>query len=210
MPSRPAFPTVLAFGAGFLSAQAVAAQEIAPVAVDLIPGVVFAGAGGVELEEGPDGTPIATFWRPLQFERGGELLAGRMQCRAAAQREPYRAALFQLEQAHAARVEQGQLDGLEEIDTRSQPGDIVSRLDVAARASNPRRYEVLTYIAVRTGAELVNIRQTCQFLRDGNVYRQDFFRFVDRHTSFMLALPPPDVPDPATALSLDSLTDPLN
>ncbi|TIX50148.1 hypothetical protein [Alteraurantiacibacter aquimixticola] len=202
MIAKPAF-----FLLAIAVATPTAAQDIAPVAVDLMEGVAFVGEGGVELEEAADGTPVAAFWRPLSYRQNDQLLAGRMECRAAARREPYRAALYQLEQVHAAQVAQGRLEGLTELETRSQPGEIVSRYDVLGRRTSPRRYQVLTYIAVRTAAELVSIRQTCSFLRDGNIYRQDFFPFVDRHTSFVLALPPPDSADPYTAPTLDSITD---
>ena len=66
---------------------------------------------------------------------------------------------------------------------------------------------MLTYVAVRTGSDLVSIRQSCTFLRDGRVYRQDFMRYVDRHTSFVIVLPPPASADPLTAPTLDSLVD---
>jgi len=207
MPKRTDISSILAIGAGLMLAQPAAAQELEPVAVDLIPGVVFAGAGGVDVEVAVDGTPVATFWRPLQYRHDDELLAGRMQCRAAAQRAPYRAALFALEGVHEAQVEQDRLDGFTELDTRMQQGDTINRLDVLGRRSSPRRYEVLTYVAVRTGSDLVSLRQNCQFLRDGVIYRQNFIDYVDQYTSFILALPPPDTPDPATALSLDSFTD---
>jgi hypothetical protein len=195
--------------AGFLLAMThlAVAQEVAPASVDLIEGVVFVGEGGVQRLEAADGTPVATFWRPLQYKHGGELLAGRMECRAAARRDPYRAALFEVAGVHAAQVEEGALAGLLELDTRSQPGSIVNRFDVLGRRNAPRRYQVLTYVAVRTGADLVSIRQTCSFLRDGQIYRQDFFPYVDRHTSFVLALPPPDAIDPAMTPTFDSLTD---
>ncbi|WP_151974484.1 hypothetical protein [Erythrobacter sp. EC-HK427] len=184
-----------------------AAQDITPVSVQLMEGVAFIGEGGVELQSGVDDTAVASFWRPLQYNHQGEVLAGRMECRAAAKREPYRAALYQLEQVHAANLAQERLRGFEELDTRSAPGDVVSRLDVMGRRTSPLRYQVLTYVAVRTGSDLVSIRQSCTFLRDGRVYRQDFMRYVDRHTSFVIVLPPPASADPLTAPTLDSLVD---
>lgn len=206
MPKRTDIFSILALGAAAVAVP-LSAQEIAPVSVTLIDGVEFVGEGGVELSETADGTEVASFWRPLQYRQDGKLIAGRMECRAAAQRTPFHASLFQLDEVHAAQLSADRLDGMAEIDTRYQRGDILRRFDVQTRRLSPRRYYVLTYIAIRTESDLVNIRQTCGFLRDAAIYRHNFMPYVDRHTEFLLDLPPPDIADPSSAPSLESLTD---
>ncbi|OYX65117.1 MAG: hypothetical protein B7Y88_10655 [Sphingomonadales bacterium 32-64-17] len=162
----------------------------------------------MELLPAGDGTSfVASFWRPLQFTKDEQVIAGRMECRAAAERAPMRATWAEQSAIYEAETRQGRLGNFNEIDTRAEGTDLMSRFDVLGRRRDPLRYEVRSYIAVRTGHELVNIRETCQFLRDGQVARQNFFTYVDRHTSFVLALAPPAEADPAAATSLDTLTE---
>ncbi len=194
-------------GALALLAAPAAAQTLAPQTVTLIDGVVFAGEGAVELVPSEDGTAVARFWRPLQYSQDNGPIGGRMECRAAAQRGPFRAAMFQPPGLYAAEVKEKSLGDFTELDTRAVTGPIIRRLDVLGRRRNPLRYEVRSYIAVRTGSDLVSLRETCQFLRNGQIFRQNFFQYVDRHTSFVLALAPPDTENPAATPSLDSLTE---
>ena len=200
-------PTFFALAALAAATPAIA-QDITPQAVTLIEGVVFAGEGGVELLPADDGTSfVASFWRPLQFTKNEQVIAGRMECRAAAERAPMRATWADQSAIYKAEDKQGSLGDFTEIDTRTDANTLSSRFDVVGRRRDPLRYEVRSYIAVRTGNELVNLRETCQFLRDGQVARQNFFHYVDRHTSFVLALAAPAEADPAAATSLDSLTE---
>tara|TARA_A100001391_G_scaffold173813_1_gene135997 strand:- start:438 stop:1064 length:627 start_codon:yes stop_codon:yes gene_type:complete len=200
-------PTFIAVAA-LTAVTPTAAQDISPQAVTLMEGVVFAGEGGVELLPADDGaTFVASFWRPLQFTKDEQVIAGRMECRAAAEHAPMRATWADQSAIYKAEDKQGNLGNFTEIDTRSNADTIISRFDALGRRRDPLRYEVRSYIAVRTGAELVNIRETCQFVRDGQIARQNFFDYVDRHTSFVLALAPPAEADPAAATSLDSLTE---
>ena len=200
-------PTSFALAALF-AAQSAFSQDIAPQAVTLIEGVAFAGEGGVELQPTDDGAKfVARFWRPLQFTKDEQVIAGRMECRAAAEHAPMRANWADLEAIYRAEDQQGTLGNFSEIDTRTQASDLMSRFDVSGRRRDPLRYEVRTYIAVRTASQLVQIRETCQFLRDGQIARQNFFDYVDRHTSFVLALAPPDSENPSAATTLDTLTE---
>ncbi|WP_137679195.1 hypothetical protein [Aurantiacibacter suaedae] len=173
--------------------------------------MLFTGEGGVELLSADDGNrSVVRFWRPLQFTKNEQAIGGRMECRAAAERAPMRATWDDHAGIYQAENKQGSLGDFTEIDTRYNGDGTISRFDVLGRRRDPLRYEVRSYIAVRTGTELVNIRETCQFLRDGQVARQNFFQYVDRHTSFVLALAPPAEADPAAAPSLDSLTEILS
>ncbi|MEN7536444.1 hypothetical protein ABDJ38_04590 [Aurantiacibacter sp. DGU5] len=198
---------VLSLACGAL-ATSVSAQDIAPQAITLIEGVLFTGEGGVELLSAEDSNrSVVRFWRPIQFTKNEQAIGGRMECRAAAERAPIRATWDDHAAIYEAENKQGSLGDFTEIDTRFNGDGTISRFDVLGRRSDPLRYEVRSYIAVRTGAELVNIRETCQFLRDGQIARQNFFQYVDHHTSFVLALAPPAEADPAAAPSLDTLTE---
>jgi len=204
MPKQTA---TLAIAALWTLATPAHAQPTEVAAVTIFPGITFAGEGGLTLTTGPNDQPVATFWRPIQFDDDGKPLAGRMDCRAAAWLDHYRPVLFNGAAVYAEQLAQGRLDGFSELARKTTQTPQINQFDVSGRRSNPRRYEVLSFIAVRTGEHLVSIRRTCSFLRDGTIYRQDWLSLPDRYTRFIIDLPPPATAAPAQAFSLDTLTD---
>ncbi|WP_421991288.1 hypothetical protein [Qipengyuania sp.] len=188
-------------------ATAAVAQGPDPHEVQLTPGVTFTGDGGVERLEGVDGTVIATFWRPMQYETAAGPVAGRMDCRATAGWSPFSAALFALDGVHAAQEDRLSSRGLTEIERHEQDGEQVRQLDVTMRGTGPLRYHVLTYIAVRTGDDIVSIRRTCVFPRRSGVSKADYRRLARLHTDFTVVLPPPASPLAQDAPSLETLSE---
>jgi hypothetical protein len=199
---KGAFASVLAVFSFPLAAQPTATED-----VQLTPGVTFTGDGGLEQLEGVDGTVIATFWRPLQYETAAGPIAGRMDCRAAAGWAPFSAALFALENVHEAQENRLSARGLTEIEREAQDGEQVRQLDVTMRGKGPLRYEVLTYIAVRTGDDIVSIRRNCVFPRRSGVSKADYRRLARLHTDFTVVLPPPASPLAKDAITLETLVE---
>ena len=198
---KGAFASVLAVFSFPLAAQPTATD------VQLTAGVTFTGDGGLEQLEGVDGTVIATFWRPLQYETAAGPIAGRMDCRAAAGWSPFSAALFALENVHEAQEDRLSARGLTEIEREAQDGEQVRQLDVTMRGKGPLRYEVLTYIAVRTGDDIVSIRRNCVFPRRSGVSKADYRRLARLHTDFTVVLPPPASPLAKDAITLETLVE---
>jgi len=163
MPSCPATSYVLAIGAGLMSATPAAAQSA--VQVPLFDGaLVLRGEVGVTAEMLSSDSADLSFWRPIQYGPLDKPIGGRMDCRLAAAVQPFSDAAFNVqaiyEAREPARSRAGQKD--EDTDILEQPN--IRRLEVTGRANNPHRHYVLTYLALRDGARLYDIRMNCDFL----------------------------------------------
>jgi hypothetical protein len=187
-----------------VSSQAVP-RPAEPERVELLPGVAFEGDGGVGQERGPDGLVVATFWRPVRFGTEGEPIGGRMDCRAAARRDPFSLALFELEATHAGEASRLESERWSEIERSKDYRPDVRVLDVVMRRSNPARYGVMTYIAARTDDDVVSIRRLCTFIRGNGAWRPDYRAMIHRYTAFALDLSPPNSTDPLVTPTLENL-----
>jgi hypothetical protein len=191
-----------------LAATTPAAAQPAPSkGVELIPGVTFTGDGGLDAAQGPNGEVVATLWRPVQFGPADQPLAGRMDCRAAAWREPFSASHFDLDAVFANEEQRLARHDWKEMDRKKAYGPVTSTLDVVGRRSEPRSYIVRTYVAVRSGSDLVNLRRTCTFVRASAALRPDYIAMAARYSGFTLDLPPPATSDPLDTITPETLTD---
>jgi len=175
-----------------------------------MPGVTFTGIGGVGEERLTDGSQVATFWRPVGFESKDGPIGGRLDCRAVARRDPFTLALFELEGAHLSEASRFERNRWSEIERTKEDGPNVHVLDVVMRRSEPARYGVMTYIAVRTGDDVVSIRRLCSFIRGEGAWRPDYKSLVRRYTGFDITLPPPSSADPLATPTLENMIDTEN
>ncbi len=135
---------------GLTAAAPALAQAPAPAqewpAVELAPGVVFAADGSVEIEAGPGGVPVVTFWRPVLFREESKYpVGGRMDCRVVAATQGYSDAAFDLEATYEAEKSQRKREGhIEEDRARAYDGD-VRELDIITRRRKPHDHHVLSY-----------------------------------------------------------------
>lgn len=169
------------------------AQNPAPVAewpgAEIAEGVAFQGDGSVTLEASPEtGLPVLTFWRPVLHDEGTRYpVAGRMDCRIAASQGPFSEEDFDPAARHKAvaaeRKEQGFIDG----ERLASGTDTVKKLDVIGRRNAPRSYYVLSYIMVRHGDRLIDIRRNCTFVFGSGASKPDVLPYVNRYTKLTFA-----------------------
>lgn len=190
-----------------LIAHPSSAQRVERETAELIPGVTFVGAGAVERQEAPEGVGLVDFWRPVQFDGAGAPVAGRMDCRASAWREPFALSRFDLAGVYAAEEPRYKRGGWLEIDRVENGGGVTRTFDLVGRRDNPQRYVVLTYMAVRSGDDLVSIRRNCTLIRGEGWLRPDYRAMVARYTGFAIDLPPPTAENPLDMPSRERLTD---
>lgn len=187
---------VLVFSSS-LSAQAPPQQT-----AELIPGVVFVGDGSVTRAETAQGLPIVSFWRPVLFGTDKRPIAGRMDCKLTAAIGPYSKAGFDLDAIVKEEQRSRRKAGERDTDKRRQWGDDVRRIDLIGRTRHHDQDYVLTYLAVRTNAEIVDIRRQCRFIHDKLSDKPDFLSYVNRYTALAISLAP--------AIPLDQMADPTD
>lgn len=110
----------------------------------------------------PDGAVLG-FWRPILFGEPSKPIGGRMDCRLGGVREDYSNALFDIESRYEASREDRERAGLDDEDTDYVEQDNIRRLEITGRANDPHRHYVLTYLALRDGRHLYDIRLNCEF-----------------------------------------------
>jgi hypothetical protein len=162
-------------------------------AAEIASGVAFQGDGSVKLELVPGAPPVVAFWRPVLFnEDSRKPVAGRMDCRTVAAEEPYTAAAFDPGARHdsvrEARAQQGYVD----MDRLRDIGETVKQVDIVGRRANPRQHYVLSYIMVRDGDRLIDIRRNCTFIFGNGVSKPDVLPYVYRFTRIAYAFEPND------------------
>ncbi len=146
-----------------LSATPAAAQSA--VQVPLFDGaLVLRGEVGVTSETLTSDRADLSFWRPVQYGPLDKPIGGRMDCRLAGAVQPYTDAAFDVEALYEARKPSRERAGQKDegTDLLDQPN--IRRLEVTGRANDPHRHYVLTYLALRDGARLYDIRMNCDFL----------------------------------------------
>ncbi len=106
---------------------------------------------------------VMSFWRPVLFGTPEKPIGGRMDCRLGGVREDYSDALFDIEARYEDSEDRREASGLHDGHVYLVQGDKVRRLEISGRANNPHRHYVLTYLAMRDGAALYDIRLNCEF-----------------------------------------------
>jgi len=150
---------------------------------EIASGVAFRGDGSVTLEAGEGGVPVLAFWRPVLFREDSDRpVAGRMDCKVAATHAPYTEDSFDPEARHEAVAKSRREQGFYDRKRLRDYGEHVRRLDVVGRRHNPSRPYVLTYMVVRDGARLIDIRRNCTFAHGDGVGNPDVLPYVERYT----------------------------
>ena len=185
-----------------LGGSGIAAQTPQHQPAELIPGVVFVGDGAVTRAETAQGLPIVSFWRPVLFGTDKRPIAGRMDCKVTAAIGPYSKAGFDLDTIVKEEQRSRRKVGERDTDRNRQWGDDVRRIDLIGHTRGHAQDYVLTYLAVRTNAEVVDIRRQCRFVHDKLSDKPDFLSYVHRYTALAINLPP--------AIPLDQMADPTD
>ncbi|MFU7528897.1 carbamoyl-phosphate synthase large subunit [Qipengyuania sp. ASV99] len=181
------------------SATPLAAQNPAmtPPPVDQWPGaeiadgVAFQGDGGITLEQGESGLPVLVYWRPVLFKEDSDKpVAGRMDCRVVAAEGLYSEEEFDPEAKHAAIADTRERQGFVDMDSLRDFSDTLRQLDVVGRRANPRSHYVLSYIMVRDGDRMIDIRRNCTFVYGNAISRPDVLPYVGRYTRISYAFEP--------------------
>jgi hypothetical protein len=161
--------------------------------VEIVEGVAFQGDGSVTVSEGPGGIPVISFWRPILFrEETDKPIAARMDCKVVAADGAFSKDAFDPAALHEAIAETRAAQGYVDFDRRSDERDHVRRLDVVSLRKDRRERAVLSYILVRDGERLVDIRRNCTFIYRGGISRPDVIPFLDRYTRVSFAFEPND------------------
>ena len=191
---------ILRFGAAFLVlATPLAAQNPAMTpppssqwpGAEIVDGVAFQGDGGITLEAGESGLPVLAFWRPILFrEETRRPVAGRMDCRVVAADGFFSEDDFDPDARHAAIAEVRKGQGFRDQDRLRDISDKVRQLDVVGRRPSQREHYVLSYILVRDGDRLIDIRRNCTFKYGPSIANPDVLPYVYRYTKITYAFEP--------------------
>ena len=160
---------------------------------EIVEGVAFQGDGSVSLERGAGGLPIIAFWRPVLFKEDTDKpVAGRMDCKVVATDQPFSEADFDPDARHAAIADARERQGFKDDDRLRDMGEHVRQLDVVGRRRDQRQQYVLSYILVRDGDRLIDVRRNCTFIYGTAVSRPDVLPYVYRYTKISYAFEPGD------------------
>ncbi|UAB79754.1 carbamoyl-phosphate synthase large subunit [Erythrobacter sp. SCSIO 43205] len=162
---------------------------------EIVSGVAFQGDGSVTLEAGESGLPVLSFWRPVLFREDTKRpVAGRMDCRVVAADGYYSDEAFDADARHDAVAEARKTQGFLDQERLRDYSDTVQQLDVVGRRlraeDRPTQMFVLTYILVRDGERLIDIRRNCTFIHGKGVSQPDVLPYVYRYTKFTYAFEP--------------------
>ena len=147
-----------------LSAATPAAAQSA-VQVPLFDGaLVLRGEVGVTADTRSADSADLSFWRPIQYGSPAKPIGGRMDCRLAGAVQPFSDAAFNVQALYQARKPACERAGQKDDGTDFLEQPNIRRLEVTGRALEPHRHYVLTYLALRDGARLYDIRMNCDFL----------------------------------------------
>lgn len=187
----------------WLFGSALAAQNPAmtppPVAewpgAEIAGGVAFQGDGSVTLEQGESGLPVLAFWRPVLFkEESKRPIAGRMDCKVVAADGLYSDADFDPDARHEAVAETRERQGFLDQDKLRDYSDTVRQLDIVGRRiaadDRPSQMFVLTYLMVRDGERMIDIRRNCTFVHGKGISRPDVLPYVYRYTKISFNFEP--------------------
>lgn len=184
------------FVAAPLAAQNPAMQP-PPVAewpgAEIVEGVAFQGDGSVTLERGSGGLPVLAFWRPILFREDSDRpYAGRMDCRIVASDGFFSEEEFDPDAKHEAVKDLRAEQGFRDEDVLRDIGDVIRQVDVVGRRNAPHQHYVLSYILVRDGDRLIDIRRNCTFVHGQGISRVDVLPYVYRYTKITYAFEPSD------------------
>ncbi len=159
--------------------------------VEIVEGVAFQGDGSITIEAGSGGLPVIAYWRPILFrEDSRRPYAGRMDCRVIAADGAFSEDEFDPDAKHAMNADLRESQGYIDEDVLRDMSDTVRQLDVVGRRNAPHQHYVLSYILVRDGARLIDIRRNCTFVHDASISRVDVLPYIYRYTKLSYAFEP--------------------
>ena len=159
--------------------------------VEIVEGVAFQGDGSITIEAGSGGLPVIAYWRPILFrEDSRRPYAGRMDCRVIATDGAFSEEEFDPDAKHAMNADLRESQGYIDEDMLRDLSDTVRQLDVVGRRNAPHQHYVLSYILVRDGARLIDIRRNCTFVHDASISRVDVLPYIYRSTKLTYAFEP--------------------
>lgn len=159
--------------------------------VEIVEGVAFQGDGSITIEAGSGGLPVIAYWRPILFrEDSRRPYAGRMDCRVIAADEAFSEDEFDPDAKHAMSADLRESQGYIDEDMLRDMSETVRQLDVVGRRNAPHQHYVLSYILVRDGARLIDIRRNCTFVHDASISRVDVLPYIYRYTKLTYAFDP--------------------
>lgn len=158
---------------------------------EIVEGVAFQGDGSMTIAAGSGGLPVLSFWRPILFrEDTRRPYAGRMDCRVVAADGAFSEAEFDPDAKHDALKDTRESQGFIDEDVLRDIGDTVRQIDVVGRRNAPHQHYVLSYILVRDGDRLIDIRRNCTFVHGEGISRVDIVPYVYRYTRLTYAFEP--------------------
>ncbi|WP_234027095.1 carbamoyl-phosphate synthase large subunit [Erythrobacter sp. KY5] len=158
---------------------------------EIVDGVAFQGDGGITIEAGKSGLPVLAFWRPILFrEDTSKPVAGRMDCRIVAADGFFSEADFDPDARHATVADTRSQQGYRDQDRLRDYSDTMRQLDVVGRRPREREHYVLSYILVRDGQRLIDIRRNCTFIYGNSIATIDPLPYVYRYTKITYAFEP--------------------
>lgn len=158
---------------------------------EIVDGVAFQGDGSITLETGSSGLPVIAFWRPILFrEDERRPYAGRMDCRVVAADGDFSEEEFDIDAKYMANAEIREGQGYIDEDVRRDFSDTTRQIDVIGRRNAPHQHYVLSYISVRDGNRLIDIRRNCTFIHDTSISHVDVLPYIDRYTKLTYAFEP--------------------
>ena len=80
--------------------------------------------------------------------------------------------------------------GFRDQDRLRDISDTVRQLDVVGRRPSQREHYVLSYILVRDGDRLIDIRRNCTFIYGPSIANPDVLPYVYRYTAITYAFEP--------------------
>ncbi|MBV7267150.1 carbamoyl-phosphate synthase large subunit [Erythrobacter sp. WH131] len=158
---------------------------------EIAPGVAFQGDGSVTLQAGAGELPVIAFWRPVLFKEDSDKpVAGRMDCRVVASEGLYSEDGFDPDALHEVSEELRRDQGYRDEDILRDISDTVRQIDVVGRRNDPHQHYVLSYILVRDGERIIDIRRNCTFVHGEGISRIDALPYVYRYTKLTYAFEP--------------------
>ena len=134
---------------------------------------------------------MLAFWRPILYrEETRRPIAGRMECRVIASDGAFTEAGFDPAGLHESTREARQQQGYKDEDVLRDYSDTIRQVDVVGRRNKPHQHYVLSYIMVRDGARLIDIRRNCTFAHGDGISKIDTLPYVYRYTRLVYAFTP--------------------
>ncbi len=162
---------------------------------EIAEGVAFQGDGSVTLEAGESGLPVLAFWRPVLFEEDTRRpVAGRMDCKVVAVDGIFSEEDFDPDARHEAVADTRESQGFLDQDRLRDYSDTLRQLDILGRRiaddDRPSQMFVLTYLLVRDGERMIDIRRNCTFIHGKGISRPDVLPYVYRYTKISFNFEP--------------------